>query len=179
MSDPVEPARRQGEAAKPGFAVFALEVCFLLFLFLVVLAAFIEAFQYAFVSARTPFVIMVPLLALIAFQGLRLTRGDQLLAVVRIAVDAVSGRNPAFNKLFALSLSFVGLALMIEVFGHYIGIGVFMFFLMRVMGKEKLQLSLIVAVIATAVIYFMFEKGFHIELYRGLFFRYLQGYHDF
>ncbi len=157
----------------------ALEICFLIFLFVVVGAAFIQAFGYEFVSARTPFVIMVPLLGLIVFQGVQLLKSHNILLAVRYVTEGLSGRYTTVNKLLGLSASFVGLAVTIEIFGHYIGIGAFMFFLMRVMGKEKLVLSAVISIVATAVIYLMFEMGFHIELYRGLFFRYLAGYHDF
>ena len=144
-----------------------------------VFAAFLQAFRFEFVSARTPFVIMVPLLAMIAFQLVRLMRRSDLAGPSAIVGKALRGAYPAFNRLFRLSLAFVGLALTIEVFGHYIGIATFMVFLMRVMGRERLWLSLLVSGAATAVIYLAFERGFNVELYRGLFFRYLQGYRDF
>jgi hypothetical protein len=52
-------------------------------------------------------------------------------------------------------------------------------FLMNVLGREKLMLSLIVSAVATALIVLLFEKGFNIELYRGLLFRYMAGYKVF
>ena len=50
--------------------LLTLEICFLGLVGLVVVAAFIEALGYKLVSSRTPFVIMAPLLILIAVQVL-------------------------------------------------------------------------------------------------------------
>lgn len=179
MSDSKEKVRRHEDGSRVKSTSYALEIVFLGFIFLVVLAAFGEAFRYKFVSSRTPFVIMVPLLILIAVHAIRLLSGDAWKEVKFHLGAAVAGRYATFNKLTGLAASFVALGAIIYVFGHAIGIFVFMLFLMKVMGREKLGLSLIVAVVATAVIWILFEKGFNIELYRGLVFRYFAGYRVF
>ena len=56
---------RHDDGSRVRKPTYAVEVCFLVVMFGVVFAAFIEAFNYKLVSSRTPFVIMVPLLGLI------------------------------------------------------------------------------------------------------------------
>jgi hypothetical protein len=63
--------------------------------------------------------------------------------------------------------------LLIDLVGHYIGISVFMFVLMRWIAKEKLWLSLAIAAGVTLLIFVLFEYGFNIELYRGYLFKLL------
>ena len=92
---------------------------------------------------------------------------------------ALRGGYPVFNKLAVLTACFIGLGLIIWIFGHYIGIAVFMFVLMYGLGGERIGLALVVTAVATAVIWGLFEHGFNIELYRGLLFRYLAGYRVF
>ena len=179
MSDPSKKVQRHEDGSRVKSTSYALEICFLAFVFVVVLAAFIEAFNYKLVSSRTPFVIMTPLLILVVWHGVRLMNPDAWREVKFHAGSAISGRYPLFNKLVGLSLAFVALGMIIYAFGHYIGIFAFMLFLMKVMGKEKLLLALIVSAVATGVIFVLFEKGFNIELYRGLLFRYMAGYRVF
>jgi hypothetical protein len=59
------------------------------------------------------------------------------------------------------------LLLLIYVGGHYVGISVFMFVLMRWVSNERPILALLVSIGVTVLIYFLFEHGFNIELYRG------------
>ena len=179
MSEPKKTTRRHSDGSRVKSTSYALEIIFLAFVFILVFAAFIEAFSYKLVSSRTPFVIMVPLLILIVVHGVRLMGGDAWREVRFHLGETVRGRYPTFYKLFGLSLSFVVLGVIILIFGHFIGIFVFMVYLINVMGKEKLKLALIISVVATAVIFLLFEKGFNIELYRGLVFRYMAGYRIF
>ncbi|MFQ5981748.1 MAG: tripartite tricarboxylate transporter TctB family protein [Woeseiaceae bacterium] len=59
------------------------------------------------------------------------------------------------------------LLILIYVAGHYVGISVFMFVLMYTISREHPIFALIVSVGVTVLIYFLFEHGFNIELYRG------------
>jgi hypothetical protein len=170
-------AHKPGETT--GNDLFVLELCFLLFLLVVVTIAFFEAMTYKIVSSRTPFVIMVPLLILLVVQVVRSVRtsGDQ--TIKQRAVRAFRGRNTNFRKINALAAWIVALGVTIQIFGHYIGIASFMFLLMWMVAKQRVMTSLVVTLVTTAVIYLLFEQGFNIELYRGMFFRYLAGYRDF
>jgi hypothetical protein len=68
------------------------------------------------------------------------------------------------------------LLLLIYAAGHYVGISVFMLFLLRRLSKESWLLSLAITIGITVIIYLLFEHGFNIELYRGYFFRFLLPY---
>lgn len=159
--------------------LFILELCFLIFLLVVVTIAFFEAMTYKIVSSRTPFVIMVPLLILLVVQLVRSARtsGDQTL--VERTMRALRGRNTNFRKINSLAGWIVALGVTIQIFGHYIGIAGFMFLMMWMVAKQKLKISIVVTLVTTGVIYLLFEQGFDIELYRGMFFRYLAGYRVF
>lgn len=175
-NQPSDPQPGQGRAIS---GIHALEIVFLAVVGLIVLAAFIEAFSYKLVSSRTPFVVMVPLLILIGVQALRLTSAGALGEVRFYIGEAVRGRNAVVGKLSALSASFVGVVGVIYTLGHYIGIGGFIFLLMRGIAKERLFFSILVTAMTTGAILATFEYAFGVELYRGLLFRYLAGYRVF
>lgn len=178
-ADTAEAAEAETREAAGTSDLFALEACFLAFLGLAVLAAFVEAFSYQIVSSRTPFVIMVPLLALIAVQARRLmAAGSRHRVRDRIAL-ALNRSTPAFGKVLAMQGWLALLLLLIVLGGHYVGIAAFMFLLMRVAAKERLVLALAVTAATTALIFVLFEYGFDIELYRGMIFRYFAGYRVF
>ena len=174
---------KKQESHKPGETtrndLFVLELCFLIFLLAVVTVAFFEATTYKIVSSRTPFVIMVPLWILLVVQIIRSARtsGDQTLW--HRAMRALRGRNTNFRKINSLAGWIVALGVTIQIFGHYIGIAGFMFLMMWMVAKQKLKISIVVTLVTTSVIYLLFEQGFDIELYRGMFFRYLAGYRVF
>lgn len=150
-----------------------LQFCFIAVLGLVVAAAFITALGYEFVSARTPIVIMVPLLVLIGAQFVRSLRAMQKVNAGSVLSAAVKGRNPSVNR----TAGFIGwmtffLALIVAV-GHYAAIALVMFALLRIVCKERLELSLALTLGMTAAIFLVFELGFDIELHRGAIFRIL------
>ena len=60
--------------------------------------------------------------------------------------------------------------------GHYVGIATFMFILLYLISKESKLLPALVSTGVTAIIFILFELGFNIELYRGLFYNLLSGY---
>lgn len=159
--------------------MFVLEVCFLAVLGIVVLAAFIEAMTYPLVSSRTPFVIMVPLLGLIAFQSRRLLRVPDKPRIRRRVGIAVNGGSHLFRKVMGMLGWFVMLMALIVVAGHYVGIAAFVLLLTAYAGREKLMLAIILTVATTLILYVVFEHGFNIELYRGLIWRYYAGYRVF
>ena len=159
--------------------MLTLEIVFLGFVAVVVIVAFIQALGYAIVSARTPFVIMVPLFLLILLQAGRLWGlRDRADFRGRLA-DVAGGRTTNFNKVLGFSGWMLALLGAVMVLGHYIGIFGFCMALMRGVAREKLKLALIVSVATTAAIFVIFEIGFNVELYRGLLLRYFMGYRDF
>lgn len=156
-----------------------LELCFISLLGIMVLGGFIAALSYDFVSARAPLFIMVPLLILIGIQFNRARRQAHVQDLIAEMSLAVKGKNSDFNSVAGFVGLMILLLLLIYVAGHYIGISVFMFVLLRWISKEHPVLSLLIAVGVTIVIYFLFEHGFNIELYRGYIFRLLSRYELF
>lgn len=159
--------------------IFALEVCFLAFVAVLVIAAFLEAFTYQLVSSRTPFVIMVPLLLLIVAQAVKLYRSRAGHETVNQIKNALAGRSPVFRKIVNLHAWFLGFFLLINLAGHYIALAVFVFMLIWVAAKERLNVAIGLSLGTTAVIFLLFAYGFNIELYPGLVYRYFAGYRIF
>ena len=166
-------------AAEDRANMLTLEIVFLVAVGLVVVIALFEALSYQLVSSRTPFVIMVPLFILIAVHAMRLyRRRDQADVSERLEL-AVAGKVPGLNKVVKITTSLVALLLIITGFGHYIGLGVFSFFLMWRLGDVPFKKALIVALGTLFVIFVVFELAFGLDLYRGLLFRWMAGYRDF
>lgn len=159
--------------------LFALEVCFLAFVGIFVLAAFVEALSYKLVSSRTPFVIMVPLIFLIAIHARRLMGVQEKLDVRARIAAALSGDNANLNKVAAFCGWMGVLLVFITVFGHLVAILAFCIILMRFVENEKWKLTLLVAAGTTLFVYCVFDFVFNIELYRGLIVRWFLGYRDF
>lgn len=181
MSNPVEPkvgGTDPSEDNKRG-NLYALEICFLAFIGLVVVIAFLEATTYKIVSSRTPFVIMVPLLILIAIHAGRLWRARAEFHPGRRIAMALRGKNATMNKVVGFSGWMVGLVIIITIFGHYVGVFLFCVILMRYLAAERMVLTLMVAAGTTLFIYGVFEFLFNIDLYRGLVMRWFLGYRDF
>ena len=174
---PAEPER--ATSTESAGARRSLEIAFLLFVGIMVLMAFVQAFSYQLVSARTPFVIMVPLLILIGVQGLRLRREGAVSDVTSGLTQALRGGNPVFTKLFILTLVFFGDIAAIFLFGHYVGLFVLTFTLMWVIARENFWVSLLISVLIPVLLYLLFEYLFHIDLYRGLLVRWYLGYKVF
>lgn len=153
-----------------------LELCFILFCGLAVLAALIESLTYDFVSARAPLVVIVPLLILI---GIQIKRAWTAAGDVDVGADlsrAFKGRNKEFNNVGGLLGWMVLLLALIYVAGHYAGIAAFMFILLRMVSDEDLMISVGVPAGVTIITYILFEYLFNIELYRGLIYRIWAGY---
>jgi len=153
-----------------------LELVFISLTGIAVLCGFIAALGYDFVSARTPLCIMVPLLILIGVQFNRTRKAVHINSVLSDLSQAFKGKNENFNSIAAFIGWMVLLLLLILVAGHYAGIAVFMFVLLRMISKESWKLSILISGGVTIIIYFLFEHGFNIELYRGLLYKLLSGY---
>ena len=159
-----------------GKGLAALDLCFIAIITLVVSAAFISALTYDFVSARTPLVILAPLLILVGMQfrqSLKTSRGTDIAYYLS---ELVKGKNSEFNGVAGFFGWMLMLLALIYVAGHYAGIAVFMFMMLYIVAEEKLVLSLPVSSGVTLIIYFLFEHIFSIELYRGMIYRIWAGY---
>jgi hypothetical protein len=153
-----------------------LELCFTIFIGVLVTAAFLRSLTYDFVSARTPLVILVPLLILTGIQLRRIWGTSDLNEMKNGLSSVLKFHNKEFNSIAGFFLWMIFLLILIFITGHYVGIAVFMFFLMNMVAEEKLSASLIIPTVVTVIIYMLFEHLFNIELYRGLIFRIWMGY---
>jgi hypothetical protein len=75
--------------------------------------------------------------------------------------QSLKGRNSEFNSVFLFVAYMTFLLLLIYVAGHYVGISVFMFVLMRWISGERPVFALLVSIGVTVLIYFLFEHGFN------------------
>ncbi len=156
-----------------------LELCFIVVVGLIVVAAFISALSYDLVSARTPLFIMVPLLILIGGHIIRVKTASQNIDVPSILSLVARGENQNFNIVAGFVGWMVLLLALITVAGHYVGIAALMFILLRINSKEKMLLSLAITTGVTLMIFILFEYGFDIELYRGAIYKMWAGDTDF
>jgi len=178
MSNDPEPDVQAAEKEKRG-NLYAAEICFLVFIGIIVVWAFLEATTYKIVSSRTPFVIMVPLLVLIAIHATRLWRIREEFSPGRRISGSLRGGNISLNKVVSFSGWMIGMLLVIAVLGHYAGIFLFCVILMRFLEAESWVLTVAVAAGTVLFIFGVFEIAFNIDLYRGLIPRYFMGFRDF
>jgi len=153
-----------------------LELFFIVLIGLAFVAALIAALNYDFVSARTPLVILVPLLILIGAQINRTRIATNAKAIKSSLSRVAAGKDRKFKMIAGIVGLIVMLMLLIFVAGHYVGVATFMYVLLNVISKESKLLSALVSTGVTVVLYVLFEIGFNIELYRGLIFNFLSGY---
>ena len=109
-----------------------LELCFVAVVSLIVIAAFISALSYEFVSARTPIVIMVPLIILIGAQFVRAIKASRIVDVSSVLSTVAKGNSKTFNRAAGLIGWMAFLLALIIVAGHYVGIAIVMFILPNV-----------------------------------------------
>lgn len=153
-----------------------LELCFLAVVGAILTAAFLRALTYDIVSARPPLVILTPLLVLVGVRLRRLWLASHTSGIKSALRRLVAGENRQYAKAGELFAWIFLLLAFIYLGGHYLGIAVFMFLLMRGVAGEPVVLSAWVAVVVTLGLYLLFELGFEIELYRGLIYRIWAGY---
>lgn len=145
-----------------------LELLFISFVGIVILGAFITSLTYDLVSARTPLCIMVPLLILVGLQFNRSRKSATRTGFKADLQPVLKGKDLNFNAVMALIGWMALFLVLIYAGGHYAGMVVFVFVLLRFVSKESLRLSLSVTAVLTLSIYLLFEHLFRIELYRGL-----------
>lgn len=145
-----------------------LELVFITITGVLVVCAFITALTYEGSSGVAPLCIMVPLLVLIGLQFKKTLRASHVDRVVSELTSVVTGGNRVFNGALVFTGWMAVLVGLIFLAGHYIGIAVFMFVLLRVVSKESTVMSAGVSVSVTLLIYLLFEYAFRIEMYRGV-----------
>lgn len=157
----------------------ALDLCFILAVGALMTGAFISALTYDFVSSRTPIVILIPLLVMIAIQIKKSYHAGGFADIAHAFNDMMSGKNEEFNGVAAFFGWLVLLLVLIFLVGHYAGMVIFMFMLLHMVAEEKLVFSLTVSASVTLVIYLLFEQVFSIALSRGLVYQVWSGYSIF
>ena len=164
------------EANKASGNNTTLELFFVVLIGLAFSAALVAALGYTFVSARTPLVILIPLLLLIGAQINRTRKATNATTILSDLSQVMRGKNRKFNMVASMVGFIIMLMLLIFVAGHYVGVATFMYFLLNLISKESKLLSALVSTGVTAILYILFEIGFNIELYRGLIYNFLSGY---
>lgn len=152
----------------PANAKPVAEFIFIVAVGLITLAAFFAALGYELVSARTPLTILVPMLILIGVQFRRVQKKVTVADLRGELRRVVSGQRPRFRETFVLMFWMIFLIAVIWLVGHFAGMAVFMFVMLRVVGKQSMLMSVGVTAGVTIAIYVLFTHVFNLELYRGL-----------
>ena len=154
----------------------ALEMGLLFFIAIVALAALITAIGYDFSSSKPLFVILVPLVVLIGVQIYRANKAAKFRVSFQINRAAFRGEIRNFQVAVRFFCMLLALIACIYVVGHYAGLMLAMFYLIRWHGGESLKVSLLVPAITTLLIFLLFDQVFGIELFQGQIYRYFAGY---
>lgn len=157
------------------------EVVFVLFLLALTVAAILESLTYSMTAARTPLVILTPLLLLVIGITVREIRAMQTdrARLTQTVKDALRGQYPKFNKFLVFSLWLVFLILLVAVVGHYVAVALFIWLLMRPVGKESNSLSIKVALGTPLAIYGLFDLVLNLEMFPGILYQLWAGYDVF
>ena len=168
---------KKGEAPNQTHAT--LDLIFISLVGILMLSALGSALTYEFISARTPIVILIPLLVLIGIQFRESLKHSSFAEVTRLITHAFKGGNAEFNGVAGFGGWMILLLVLIFVAGQYIGMALFMFMLLYLVAAETLVLSLSVSGLVTLCIYGLFDKVFSITLYNGLVYQVWNGYSVF
>lgn len=156
-----------------------LDLIFITLVGLLMLAALGSALTYEFISARTPIVILIPLLILIGIQFRESLKHSSFSEVISLISHALKGGNAEFNGVAGFGGWMILLLVLIFIAGQYAGMGLFMFMLLYLVAGESLILSLSVSGLVTLGIYVLFDFVFSITLYNGLVYQVWNGYNIF
>jgi len=140
------------------------------------LAALIAAIGYDFSSSRPLFVILVPLIFLVLVQIYRTMKQGDIETSLNVIKAALGGQIVDFAVSVKFFMLLMALLICIYVLGHYAGLMLAMFYLIRVHGGESMKMSLIVPIITALALFALFEMVFSIELFQGQLYRYFAGY---
>ena len=140
------------------------------------LAALIAAIGYDFSSSRPLFVILVPLIFLVLVQIYRTMKQGDIETSLNVIKAALGGQIVDFAVSVKFFILLLALLVCIYVLGHYAGLMLAMFYLIRVHGGESMKISLIVPIITAVALFALFDLVFSIELFQGQLYRYFAGY---
>ncbi|XDZ68980.1 hypothetical protein AB8878_03520 [Alphaproteobacteria bacterium LSUCC0226] len=140
------------------------------------LAALIAAIGYDFSSSRPLFVILVPLIFLVLVQIYRTMKQGDIETSLNVIKAALGGQIVDFAVSVKFFMLLLALLVCIYILGHYAGLILAMFYLIRVHGGESMKISLIVPIITAVALFALFELVFSIELFQGQLYRYFAGY---
>lgn len=140
------------------------------------LAALITAIGYDFSSSRPLFVILVPLIFLVLVQIYRTMKQGDIETSLNVIKAALGGQIVDFAVSVKFFMLLMALLVCIYVLGHYAGLMLAMFYLIRVHGGESMKMSLIVPIITALALFALFDLVFSIELFQGQLYRYFAGY---
>ena len=140
------------------------------------LAALIAAIGYDFSSSRPLFVILVPLIFLVLVQIYRTMKQGDIETSLNVIKAAFGGQIIDFAVSVKFFILLLALLVCIYVLGHYAGLMLAMFYLIRVHGGESMKMSLIVPIITALALFALFDLVFSIELFQGQLYRYFAGY---
>jgi hypothetical protein len=174
----MENNHKEGKAANAK-DMAALDLCFVLFIGALMTGALVSALNYDFVSARTPIVILVPLLIMIAIQIKKSFSAAGFADIAHAFDKLVTGKYSVFNGVAGFFAWLLLLLILIFLAGHYAGMMIFMFMLLHMVAEEKLGLSLTISVSVALAIYLLFQQIFSIALNRGLVYQVWNGYSIF
>lgn len=166
VEKPASPPQAAEPAADNGKAV--AEFIFIVAVGLLTIGALLAALTYDLVSARTPLTILAPMLILIGIQFNRVRKKVTAAELHGEVLRVFGGQRARFRSAFALMFWMFFLLAVIWLTGHYAGMAIFMFVMLRMVAKEGLALSIGVTAGVTIAIYVLFAYVFNIELYRGL-----------
>jgi hypothetical protein len=144
------------------------DLLFCLFLILLLVVFFIAAKDYSWASRRAPFVIMVPMVLMVAGQTwavivkLRRLRSAQSTGMATLKLDPRD-----VTKASQILIWLVLLLVFFYVAGHLGGTALFLFVFLRFVSRESLRTAAFVAIGVTASVYVLFERILLISLYEG------------
>lgn len=173
--------RAEEQGADVSKEIRVAEVVFILFLLGVTVAAILESFTYSMTAARTPLVILIPLLLLIigiTVREIRVMRRDSA-SLVDTVKTALRGKYPKFQKFLAFALWLILLMIMVAILGHYVAVALFTWILMRPVGKETNALAIKVALGVPLAIFGLFDLVLGLEMFPGLIYQVWAGYDVF
>ncbi len=150
-------------------SVLQADLWFCLFLLALLTMFFIAAGGYKPVTRRAPFLVMIPLAAMLLGQLVLILKN---LHRVNISQQEQSGllqiNRQAVRRASQILLWLVLLLGMIYVGGHLAGIALFLFLFLRLVCKDPWRTAIYVSVGSVAALYILFERVLMIPLYSGI-----------
>jgi hypothetical protein len=153
------------------------DLLFSLFLLLLLVVFFIAAKDYSWASRRAPFVIMIPMVFMVAGQTwatiakLRQVRANTARGMKMLEMDPKD-----VSKGSQILIWLVLLLVFFYVAGHLGGTALFLFIFLRFVSRESMRTSVLVAMGVTASVYILFERILLISLYEGWIYNLITGW---